>query len=126
MSFSAKFYFDGGDPEGYIVRTCDYFFDQTTDDKGRPSSSVRGGGLCIIITSTDDSRANAWMLDPFAQKNGRVDFYRADQESLLKQVTFDKAYCVGYSERKQSTMECMLMLSAETITVGGATFRNNW
>ena len=126
MSFAARFYFDGGNPDGYEVRTCDYFFDQTTDDKGRPSSDVRGGALCVIITSTDDVRSNAWMLDPYSQKDGRVDFYRADQESVMKKVSFENAYCVSHTERMKGNLETMLMLSAEVITVNGATHRNKW
>lgn len=90
-SFAARFYFHGGDPAGYDVHACDYFFDQSTDDKGRPSSTVQGGAIVLVLPSNDDTHALNWMFDPYAQKDGWVDFYRADQRSVMKKVAFTKA-----------------------------------
>ena len=125
-SFAARFYFDGADPAGYEVRTCSYHFAQTTDDKGRPSSAVRGGYVCLTLwsTVTGNAAATHWMLDAYARKNGRVDFCRADQQSVEKQVSFTNAYCISLTEsfRTGFGMKYMLMLSCETLTVLGATF----
>jgi type VI secretion system TssD-like protein len=71
-----------------------------------------------------------WMIDPYAKKNGSVVFKKIDQDSTLKEVKFEDAYCVGYSEsfsaNSASAMTLTLNISARKITVGDATHEKKW
>jgi Hemolysin coregulated protein Hcp (TssD) len=128
MSFSAIFKFDGGKPEGQEVVSCFQAFTQTTDDKGRPSSGVYGGGLVVQIVSTNDTKLSEYMLDPFQRFNGSVTFLRTDAEAVFKEIIFEDAYCVQYTDSlpNQNTSTMMVTLSARTISVNGVKFANNW
>jgi Hemolysin coregulated protein Hcp (TssD) len=130
MSFSSIFKFDGGLPEGYEVVMCDYALWQSTDDKGRPSSIVNGGGVILKIISTGDSLLPTWMLDPFRQiPNASITFMRTDVEAKMKEVLLRDVYCLKYTDKSHSASmgaSTMITLSAREMTISGLTHTNNW
>jgi hypothetical protein len=130
-SFSAVFSAAGS--EECEVVNCNYSFNQTTDDKGRPSSVVQGGTIKCTIVSTDSTKLISWMLDPYKRADGKIIFKRADQDSKMKEIDFKEAYCVSYTEnfdargdQTQASMTLSLVISANKIDVNGATLDNKW
>jgi len=126
-SFSAA---GSGDCE---LVSCNYSFNQSIDDKGRPSSKVQGGIIKVTIVSTDSAALTSWMLDPYKRDKGKITFMRDDQESTLKEISFDEAYCVEYSEHfdargadTNTSMTLSLTTSANKINANGAQLDNKW
>ena len=130
-SFSAFFEAAGSGPCEVIA--CSYSFDQAIDDKGRPSSKVQGGTIKVTIVATDSSALTSWMLDPYKRESGKVEFKRIDQDSALKEISFEEAYCVSYSENfdargsdTNTSMTLSLTISANKINANGAVLDNKW
>lgn len=131
MSFSAVFNGAGsGDCE---VVNCTFSFNQSIDDKGRPSSKVHGGVIRVTIVADENTSLVSWMLDPYKKDSGKITYKRIDQDSTMKEVSFEDAYCVEYTENfdarggnMDTSMTLTLTISADKITVGGATLNNNW
>ena len=57
MVLSAKLHIEGHQKEqdGIQLLTCDYSFSQEIDQKGLPTSKVRGGIVDITFVSLDDA-----------------------------------------------------------------------
>ena len=130
-SFSAVF--DAAGSEECEVVSCSYSFNQTTDDKGRPSSVVQGGTVKVTIVSTDSTKLISWSLDPYKRADGKIVFKRGDQNSKMKEISFKEAYCVGYTEnfdargdQTQASMVLSLVISANILRVGDAEINNKW
>ena len=130
-SFSATFE-AAGSVECEVV-TCSYSFDQSTDDKGRPSSKVQGGTIKVTIVSTADAKLAGWMLDPHKQSTGTITFKKIDADSTLKTISFEEAYCVGYAEYfdargadSGTSMVLSLTISANKIDANGVKLDNAW
>ncbi|MDJ1467189.1 type VI secretion system tube protein TssD [Cytophagaceae bacterium DM2B3-1] len=125
-SFNATLQVEGGE---YDVLSCNFSFGQATDDKGRPASNVKGGNLFIQIVTSDDTALLGWMIDPYKKTNGSIVFKKIDEDSTLKEVKFEDAYCVGYSESFNSTsasaMTVSLNISARKIEVSGVAHENH-
>ena len=73
------------------------------------------------------------MLDPYKKESGSITYKRIDQDSMMKDVQFEEAYCVEYTEdfdarggARDASMTLSLTISANKITVGGATLDNKW
>ena len=128
MSFKATFKFDGGNDDGYDVLSCNYSFNQAVDQKGQVASIVRGGNISVQVEASDDDSIVEWMIDPFKKVNGSITFMKLDQDSTMKEVSFEDGYCVQYSEvfnsSNNSPMLLSLTISAKKITVGTATHEN--
>ncbi|RIV25435.1 hypothetical protein DYU11_09050 [Fibrisoma montanum] len=118
------------------VQKCFYELRRSVDQKGRPSSITQGGIITVEIVSSDqDSGLAGWMVNSFQEEDGKIEFQDIN-ESTLKTVEFKKARCIGYSERFDKTpdpsnpdkpaMTLTLTMSAEDITISGATHKNNW
>jgi Hemolysin coregulated protein Hcp (TssD) len=137
-SFSAKFSAAGS--EEFEVIACSYKFHQSIDDKGRPSSLVRGGIIDVTIVSTTDSALIAFMLDPYKKDSGKIVYNRIDQESMLKDIQFEDAYCIEYQENfdargfmagelqsgSQAGFTITMRFSANKLTVNGCMLDNKW
>lgn len=130
MSFSAVFTFDGDStPKGHDVITCDVVFYQSTDNVGRPSSSVEGGYVVVMLTNMVNPTLTDWMLDSYQQKAwASIKFMRLDQESVMKQYDLQDVYLTHHSERKTRSggSHIMLTLSPRKITVGSVKYEKNW
>ena len=105
-----------------------HLFSQSTDDKGRPSSAVQGGGIFVQVVSTSDEKLHELMMDPYRLFSGSLVFKRNDADATMKEVVFKDAYCVQLVDSfvNQNTATVNVTLSAREITVGGATLTNKW
>lgn len=131
MSFYAKLTFDGGRSDGYVVIAAKVGFGQSTDDKGRPSSLVRGSLIAVRMASDEDTEALKWMLDPFDLRNGKIQFFRSDQASVMKEIAFTNGYCIRNRETfqpsgREGSLYTDIYISPESTTVNGVTHKNIW
>ncbi len=64
MVLSAKLHIEGHQKEqdGIHLLSCDFNFSQETDQKGLPSSKVRGGIIELTFVSLDDAEILQWMI----------------------------------------------------------------
>ncbi len=126
MSFNATLKVEGGE---YDVLSCNFSFGQATDDKGAPASGVKGGSIFVQITTSDDTALLGWMIDPHKKTSGSIVFKKVDEDATLKEVKFEDAYCVGYSESFNSTsasaMTVSINISARKIDISGVAHENH-
>ena len=127
MAFKATLSLDG---KTFNVLSCHFSLHQNIDSTGRPSSDVRGGTVSVSIESTDDTTIYTWMTDPHSFKDGKVTFYKRDQDSKMKELEFKQAACIDYSENfdanSSSPMALSFTLSAKELSVGGNSHANPW
>jgi hypothetical protein len=90
----------------------------------------RGGKIKVIIEATLNTNFLAWMLEANQTKDGKITFYRRDAMSKMKELSFTKAYCIGYHEQFTSTtavpMQITMEFTAKELTFGEAKFSNHW
>ena len=127
MSFLAKLEIDG---EKYNVLECRVSLHQSIDNSGKPSAEPQGGMVTLIIESTASADFFRWMISNTETKDGEVIFFRRDAISKMRDLKFEKAYCVGYNEIFHNAntvpMRVELTLSAKSITMNGVQFKRNW
>lgn len=112
------------------VLNCSFEFDQGADQTGKPSQKPRGGQVTLLIESTNQTDFLEWMISPNMTKNGEITFYKRDNMSSLKTLTFTDAYCLNYREDfdaiSNEPLKTRIKLSAREITIKDTTFVNNW
>ncbi|WJS92816.1 hypothetical protein NYQ10_12040 [Flavobacterium johnsoniae] len=127
MSFLSKLQIDG---EEYNVLEFNIDFKQEIDNSSKPIGNAKGGIIKIIIEATQNSLFLSWMLNSDLTKDGKIIFYRRDALSKMKELTFEKAYCINYHEQFTSTTEVPMKITMELVskelTFGDAKFSNNW
>jgi Hemolysin coregulated protein Hcp (TssD) len=127
MSFKVKLKVGGKELN---VLDLSYQLKQETDATGRPSSITRGGKINITIESTGDTSQIEWMMTNFERKDGSIVFIKRDTDATMKELQFKEAYMVEYRENFSSVNDQPVTetftLSAKEITVGTATFINEW
>ena len=128
MSFKAILNIDGF-PEIPVIE-CDFGFYQETDFTGKPSARPSGGVVNLLIQSIPLDGLLGWMISSTERKNGKIIFYKRDNESAMKTVDFKDAVCIKYHEYfKHDTkmpMTTAITISARVIKVGVPTFTRNW
>jgi hypothetical protein len=118
--------------EGKEVRilSCNYALQQDIDPTGRPSSEVRGGTIQFEVESTDDTSFYEWMIDAWSLKSGNIHFFKRDEHAKLKELKFEDAYIISYSENFDSTgdnpMTESFVISAKKIKMGNGVHENPW
>lgn len=127
MSFLSKLQIDG---EEYNVLEFNIDFKQEVDTTSKPTGNAKGGNIKLIIEATQSSIFLSWMLNSDLTKDGKIIFYRRDALSKMKELTFEKAYCISYHEQFTSTTEVPMKITMELVTkelsFGDAKFSNNW
>lgn len=127
MSFLSKLQIDG---EEYNVLEFNIDFKQELDSTSKPTGNAKGGIIKLIIEATQNSIFLSWMLNSDLTKDGKIIFYRRDALSKMKELTFEKAYCISYHEQFTSTTEVPMKITMELVTkdltFGDAKFSNNW
>jgi hypothetical protein len=128
MAFKADFVVDG---KTYRVLHFTYSFHQSTDNTGRVSSLVQGGTLTLEVESTKDTSLLEWMTADDMKKDGSVKFYsRTNQEQVLKELKFNEAYMVSYTESfstfGDNPMSEQFTLSAKKVSINNAVHENEW
>lgn len=133
MSFKATLHVE--DKE-YKVLDCEYELSQAIDHKHKPTARPKGGLINLTVeTSKEDATSDRFLFDWMASdgqiQNGHINFLKPDTMATLKKLEFSNAYCVNYKERftGQGTepMKIELIISAETIGLGGSSeHTNSW
>ncbi len=127
MSFKAKLKVGGNE---YNILKCFYGLHQETDATGRPSSITRGGMITVIVESTNNTFLSDWMFSSFELKNGSIVFYKRDTEATAKELFFNDAYAVKYTENfksyGRSPMRERLTISARELFIGNGIHVNEW
>lgn len=127
MSFLSKLELDGNT---YNILECKYSFVQSTDGTGKPEGMPQGGEIFIRIESTGNPELLGWMLDHNQTKNGKITFFRRDAMSKLQELTFEKAYCIKFTEHFNSVdaepLQIEMNLIAKKFDVNGASHVKSW
>lgn len=129
MIFTAKLSVDGG--EELEVLQASYSMDRDTDRNGQPTTTIRAGKITVTIKSTSKTSLFEWMVNPFATKGGKIDFYKHNDPTPSKTLTFENAFIVHQSEdfnvkdgEKDAPMTETFTVSAESISMNDATYKN--
>lgn len=127
MSFKADFTVGG---KTYRVLKCNYSAHQDTDATGRPSSEVRAGQIELEVEATSDTSLASWAIAMYKVEDGKVTFYRRDNEQKMLEVSFKQGYCVDYHAQFDFIGEIPMIekikISAQEITIGSVEFSNEW
>ncbi len=110
MSFKADLQVAGNT---YSVVQCHIPITQKYDQKGKPSSGVHSGQIKVILEGTDDGALGSWMADPTKKQDGKLTFYRIDQESVFKEIEFEGAYMMTLIEHFTTGTELVQSLLME-------------
>ena len=127
MSFLAKLEIDG---ETMNVLECHFKLSQDSDKTGKPSGDPHGGEIILILESTKSTMLFDWMKSNSQTKNGKLTFYKRDALSKMRELEFNEAYCLGYSETftavSNSSMSVEIVVSAKEIIMNGSKLSRNW
>ncbi len=129
MSFKAQLNIGG---KKFDVLHCSYTLRRDVDPKGRPSSGVYGGTVQLEIESTEDTSVLESMINNThkAQKGSVLFFKREESGAKMKELEFEDAYVIQYSEALDSVgnnpMTINFVISARQLKVGNATHVNDW
>ena len=109
---------------------CSYSLKRDVDSKGRPSSNIYGGKITVRVESTEDTTILETMVNQFKPFNGSIEFKKGDEEGKMKELTFENAYIIEFSEGIDivgtAPMSISVTISAQTIKIGGAEYEENW
>jgi hypothetical protein len=132
-SFSAELSIDG---KTFPLLTVSYGLYQATDESGKPSSGVRTHLIQLRLTGSDDETLPTWAVDAQKRLDGKLTFFRIDEQSTFKELTFEQAYCVHYAERvapadsnDQNLPGSYLIeigISPAVLKIGGTKHDNQW
>ncbi|OXE96500.1 hypothetical protein BC749_10459 [Flavobacterium araucananum] len=123
MAFKAVLEFDGNE---YEVLFSKVDLIRRNDGKDAVSSGITEGRLHLKLKST----ANTFVLEQAIKSehkslSGKVTFFNAESEKVVKVISFEKAFIVFFSEQLfalgETTMTTEITFSAEKITLD-----NNW
>lgn len=103
MSFRATLTID--DKE-FNLNFCNIYKSRLIDRRGRPSSAY-GWVIRCAMDAIDDTIFTDWMINSSMQKDGKITFYKDDQESKLKEISFSRAYCCYLSDKFTSDISYM-------------------
>jgi hypothetical protein len=128
MGFQAKLKL--GSKE-YDVISCNFSFHRDVDPKGRPASGVYGGSINLVVESAGDSSiAESMVNNQFKPQDGSVTFKKTDEDSKMKELSFQKGYIVQFTEAYDAVgsnpMLISFTVSAQTIKIGSAEHKNDW
>ena len=127
MSFLAKLQIDG---EEFNVLDFNIKFWQKIDGLNKPVGNPKGGTIKICIETNQSTSFLSWMLNGNLTKNGKIIFFRRDAMSKMRELTFDKAYCISYNEEFKSTTQTPMLISmeltAKQLVFGDADFSKKW
>ena len=129
MAFSARLDMDPLSD----VRVVDfsYSLSRDYDPTGRPSGGVRGGVIQMTIESTSKAELYDWIVAPYKTKSGVIKIADEKEEgSWMKEIKFEDAYIVDYSEsfhwQGGDNMMESFTITAKKLEIGGNPFENEW
>lgn len=129
MAFSARL--DMDPLKDVRVVDFSYSLSRDYDPTGRPSGGVRGGVIQITIESSSKNDLYSWMVMPYKTKGGVIRIMDEKTEgSSMKEIKFEDAYIVEYSEsfhwQGGDNMMESFTISAMKIEIGGTEHKNEW
>ena len=127
MSFLAKLQIND---EEFNVLDFNIKFDKEIDALNKPTGNTKGGTVKIEIEANQSTSFLSWMLSGDVTKNGKIIFFRRDAMSKMRELVFEKAYCISYNEQFNSTNEIPMFISVELtakeLIFGDAKFSKKW
>lgn len=127
MSFRANLSFEGKE---FDVIQCEYNIEREVDSKGRPSSNLYGGKVTMMVESTDDITLIEKMASQFKPNTGTITFKKDDEDAKMKELKWENGYIVDLEEGLEIVGEIPMgirfTISAQTLTIGDAEFKQNW
>ena len=128
MAFKALLEIEGNE---YQVLFSKVDMTRHVDGKGAVSSEVKGGRVNVKVKSTDNTTIIEQAVNSQHKPvSGVIKFYKADSEQVIKELKFENAFIVFFSEQldamAETPMTTEITFSAEKITIGDATLDNNW
>jgi hypothetical protein len=127
MPFIAKLKVDG---EEMNILHCAFRFSQSTDSTGKPTAIPQGGSVTLVVESNGSTDMFDWMVSPTQTKSGTITFFRRDNLSKLKTLSFTDAHMVDYYEtfdhNGDAPMQVQVTLSAKEVKMNESQFKNNW
>lgn len=127
MSFRASLSFEGKE---FDVIQCDYAIEREVDSKGRPSSNLYGGKITMLVESTDDITLIDKMASQFKPNTGTITFKKDDEDAKMKELKWENGYIIDLEEGLEIVgdipMGIRFTVSAQTLTIGDAEFKQNW
>jgi hypothetical protein len=127
MAFKAELSFG---TSKFDVLKFDVDFSRDVDSKGRPSSNVYGGKITVNVESTADTSILEQMLASHKPNSGSIVFSKGDEEAKMKELTWENGYIIHYHEDidivGSKPMGITFTVSAQTIGMGDAKFKQNW
>lgn len=119
--FEAKLILDGGEP--VEVLQCSYEMSRDTDKSGMPATGVHGGKITLVVKSSSDITVFDWMINAFAQKNGEIEFYKRNDPTPAKVLSFENAYIIAQGETFDILDEKLDQPMIETFTISAETMK---
>jgi len=114
----------------FDVLKCDYALRREVDTKGNPATGIFGGTINLSVESTDDTSIIESMVNQHKPIDGTVTFMKGDEDSKMKELTWEKGYVIQYREGLDITnshpMGIDFTVSAMKIKVGNAEHENAW
>lgn len=114
----------------FDVISCNYSLRRDVDAKGRPASGLYGGTINLALESSDDTSVIESMVNQYKPIDGTVTFKKSDEDSKMKEVTFEKGYIINFAESfdiiGSQPMLINFTVSAQKIKIGNAEHKNDW
>jgi hypothetical protein len=114
----------------YLLNSVSVEIEQNADQFGRPSSAAKGGKLEIELFSVEDDTIFDWMVHTKKTLNGSINLYEADYDTKVKEIKFEDAFCIEFSEQFTEAAEDNLVtkfkISAEKLSIGNIDLDNQW
>jgi hypothetical protein len=118
------------DGNTYLLNSVSVEIEQEADQFGRPLTVPKGGKIEIEMFSVEDDVIFDWMVHTKKTLNGSINLYEADFETKLKEIKFEDAYCIEFSEQFDDGAEDNLLttfkISAEKLSIGNIDLDNQW
>jgi hypothetical protein len=118
------------DGNTYILNSVSVEIEQAADQFGRPSTAAKGGKIEIELYPVEDDVIFDWMVHTKKTLNGSINLYEADFETKVKEIKFEDAYCIEFSELFVEAAEDNLLMkfkiSAEKLSIGNIDLDNQW
>jgi len=130
MILIARLHIQGHEREedGIPLLSCEYSFKQEVDERGLPTSMVKGGLINLAFISIDDSEIMYWMINSQSDKFGKIEFSGEEGEKVFKTIEFEDARCVYYHDsfNRDGEMLTHITISTRKIEVSGTVHVNKW
>jgi len=118
------------DGNTYLLNSVSIEIEQGADQFGRPSTAAKGGKIEIQLFSVEDDVIFDWMVHTKKILSGSINLYEADFETKLKEIKFEDAYCIEFSEKFEEAGDDNLVtrfiISAEKLSIGNIDLDNQW